>query len=180
MSTIVSNSNLVNGLEKRPSMSELGAQVASRANAMMASRSNVNVINITMESTQTNKRTASTNTTINNGHMAENIVISETSTAVSAVSALASSTTAAIVGDNVANNANNISINNIVMSNLPSSRISYVRRGSFYGALFDADHLATFPVGPKSGYTYTHTFNHTIIYNVLLYKIVTVNLTSIL
>lgn len=155
MSTIVSNSNLVNGLEKRPSMSELGAQVASRANAMMASRSNVNVINITMESTQTNKRTASTNTTINNGHMADNIVVSESTTAVSAVSALASSqTTAAIVGDKVANNANNISINNIVMSTLPSSRISYVRRGTFYGALFDADHLATFPVGPKSGYIY--------------------------
>lgn len=42
-------------------------------------------------------------------------------------------------------------MNHGTVVNTPTGRVSYVRRGEFYGALFDANHLATFPAGPKIG-----------------------------
>lgn len=51
-------------------------------------------------------------------------------------------------------NSNVISENGIVggvVGGGGGGRLTYVRRGNFYGPIFDVDHLATFTVGSKLG-----------------------------
>jgi hypothetical protein len=50
-------------------------------------------------------------------------------------------------------NSNVISENGIVGGVVGGGggRLTYVRRGNFYGPIFDVDHLATFTVGSKLG-----------------------------
>lgn len=45
----------------------------------------------------------------------------------------------------------NMNPNSIIENVAVNSRANYVRRGNFYGPLFDIDHLATFTVGSKLG-----------------------------
>lgn len=130
-------------------------------------RSNVNVINVTMPPTMNGVVTSSrvggsgvtmatgvttTTTTTNNsstmsGHVTTN-ADGSTMTANGSLHGVDSMTTTTTA--NTTGGHGHSSSLNMANGYLPApTRIAYVRRGPFYGGLFDADHLATFAVGKQ-------------------------------